>query len=303
MTKANSSKLLLIFAFLAVYLFWGGTYLGMKFALESFPPFLMASIRHLSAGVIMLIIGLIKKEKFPTLIEFRNASLVGFLLLLGGNGLVAWSEQRLPSAIASLIITSVPFWVMVLNWVWGDRKRPTKVESFSLILGFIGILLMVFQGEIESTQSLDMIGIVVLLIAAFSWSLGSLYSRQSPMPKSSIYSTASQMLVGGSSLLILSIGLNEPNQMDFQAITPKAIIAMIYLILFGSVVAYTAYIWLMKNVNPTLASTYAFINPVVAVILGYFLAGEVLSQQTLLAAAIIVGAVMILTLSKRPKTS
>ena len=295
-TKAG----LILVAFLSVYLFWGGTYLGMKIGLESFPPFFMAAFRHLSAGIIMLSIALLKKEVKPTKAELLNASLVGILLLLMGNGLVAWSEQRLPSAIASLVITSVPFWVMTMNWISGDKKKPSKLELFSLFFGFLGILIMVFQGSEESSLSLDPIGLSVLMIAAFSWSLGSLYSRHKAVPKSSLYSTAIQMLAGGSSLLIVTFILNEPSQVAWSTISMRSWMAMVYLIVFGSVIAYTAYIWLMKNVNPTLASTYAFVNPVVAVFLGFWLAHESFSTQTLIAATIIIASVMILTLAKKP---
>lgn len=301
MSSNKPSKLQLIVAFLSVYIFWGGTYLGMKFALDSFPPFLMAAIRHTIAGSILLVIGLMKKEARPTKDELVNAGIVGLLLLLMGNGLVAWSEQRLPSAIASLIITSTPFWIMLLNWVGGDKRKPTKIELFTLMLGFLGILLMVFQGPMGQSASLDMLGIFTLLVAAFVWALGSLFSRHRRMPKSSFFSTSAQMLAGGASLFILSFALQEPDRLDILHLTTRSLWAMGYLILFGSVVAYTAYIWLMKNVNPTLASTYAFINPVVAVILGYLLANEVLSLQTLIAAVIIVSAVVILTFSKQTK--
>lgn len=300
MTQVKSKKIILILAFLSVYLFWGGTYLGMKIALSSFPPFLMAAIRHTTAGLIMLSIALVKKEARPSTLQIRNAAIVGLLLLVGGNGLVAWSEQRLPSAVASLIITSVPFWVMALNWVGGDKQKPSRIETFSLMLGFLGILLMVFQGQVESSKALDGLGIIALLVASFMWSLGSLYSRHSVMPKSSVFSTSTQMLAGGLSLFILSTSLGEPAQFEITKVLPSAWFAMLYLIVFGSVIAYTSYIWLMKNVAPTLASTYAFINPVVAVFLGWTLAGEHLSTQTLVAAVVIIMAVVILTLSKKP---
>lgn len=301
MPSKHPKTLIVILAFLSVYIFWGGTYLGMKIGLESFPPFFMAAIRHLSAGVIMLSLALVKKEPKPQKNELLNGAIVGILLLLMGNGLVAWSEQRLPSAIASLVITSVPFWVMTLNWVSGDKKKPTRIELFSLFFGFIGILMMVFQGNSTETQALDPIGLIVLLIAAFSWSLGSLYSRHKAVPKSSLYSTAVQMLAGGSTLFVFSSLLGEPSTVIWSNVSTRSWMAMAYLILFGSVIAYTAYIWLMKNVNPTLASTYAFINPVVAVFLGFWLANESFSTQTLIAAVLIIASVMILTLAKKQK--
>ena len=293
------SRTRILLALLAVYIFWGATYLGMKFALGSFPPFLMAGLRHLTAGLIMAGIGIFRQEKLPVKTQVINASVVGILLLVGGNGLVAWSEQRLPSSIASLVISSVPFWIMGLNWVGGDRRRPSLLETLSLLMGFGGILIMVLQKGNGSGSAIDPIGLGGLFTAAFLWSLGSLYSRHRALPVSSIYSTSTQMLAGGVSLILLSLLSGDAAGFDPSRVTAQALWAMAYLILFGSVVAYSAYIWLMKHVSPTLASTYAFINPVVAVILGWTMASEVLSAQTLIAAAVIISAVVILTFTKK----
>lgn len=297
---SNKTKWLIPLAFLSVYIFWGGTYLGMKFALESFPPFIMAGIRHLTAGLILTSVAWLKKESFPSKKEMINAGLVGMMLLLGGNGLVAYAEIRVPSSIASLIIASVPLWISGLNWISGDKRKPSLLEMFGLFLGFSGIMVLAFQGS-NSTTNIDMIGIGLLLIASFSWSMGSLYSKRSEMPKSSFYSVSFQMLTGGTLLLIFSTLLGEYRSLDISQITNQSLLAMGYLILFGSIIAYSAYIWLFKNVNPTLASTYAFVNPVVALILGWSLANEVLSTQGLIASILIIGAVIIITLSKRNK--
>ncbi len=295
---SQKNKWLILISFFCVYLFWGGTYLGMKFALVSFPPFIMAGIRHTTAGIILSTFALIKKETFPTKKEILNAGLVGALLLLGGNGLVAYAEMRVPSSIASLIIASVPLWISGLNWISGDKKKPSLLEFVGLFLGFAGIIVLVFQGSNSSTN-IDVIGIILLLIASLSWSIGSLYSKRANMPKSSFYNISFQMLVGGFLLLIFSMLLGEYKSFNVSNITTQSLFAMFYLILFGSILAYSAYIWLFKNVNPTLASTYAFVNPVVALILGWSLASEVLSTQAIIASILIIGAVVILTLSKR----
>ena len=295
---SQKNKWLILISFFCVYLFWGGTYLGMKFALVSFPPFIMAGIRHTTAGIILSVIALIKKETFPTKKEILNAGLVGALLLLGGNGLVAYAEMRVPSSIASLIIASVPLWISGLNWISGYKKKPSLLEFVGLFLGFAGIIVLAFQGSNSSTN-IDVIGIALLLIASLSWSIGSLYSKRANMPKSSFYNISFQMLVGGFLLLIFSMLLGEYKSFNDSNITTQSLFAMFYLILFGSILAYSAYIWLFKNVNPTLASTYAFVNPVVALILGWSLANEVLSPQAIIASILIIGAVVILTLSKR----
>ena len=295
---SQKNKWLILISFFCVYLFWGGTYLGMKFALVSFPPFIMAGIRHTTAGIILSTFALIKKETFPTKKEILSAGLVGALLLLGGNGLVAYAEMRVPSSIASLIIASIPLWISGLNWISGDKKKPSLLEFVGLFLGFAGIIVLVFQGSNSSTN-IDVIGIILLLIASLSWSIGSLYSKRANMPKSSFYNISFQMLVGGFLLLIFSMLLGEYKSFNVSNITTQSLFAMFYLILFGSILAYSAYIWLFKNVNPTLASTYAFVNPVVALILGWSLASEVLSTQAIIASILIIGAVVILTLSKR----
>ena len=297
MHNAKQTKTLIILAFFAVYVFWGGTYLGMKFALESFPPFIMAGIRHFTAGVILTSFAYFKKENFPKFNEIRNAAIVGSLLLVGGNGLVAFAEVRVPSSIASLIIASVPIWISLLNWVGNDHKRPGIWETLALSLGILGIALMAFQGQ-DTSQNIDLLGIIILLIASLSWSFGSLFSRNQSMPKSSFYSVSIQMLTGGVLLFILSFSLQEAQTVEWLAITPKALWAMLYLIFFGSILAYTAYLWLLKQVNPTLASTNAFVNPVVALGLGWFFANERLSTQALFASILIVIAVVILTFKK-----
>lgn len=297
---SQKNKWLILIAFFCVYVFWGGTYLGMKFALDSFPPFIMAGIRHTTAGIILSTIAFIKKESFPTKKEILNAAFVGALLLLGGNGLVAYAEMRVPSSIASLIIASVPLWISGLNWISGDKKKPSNLEFIGLFLGFSGILVLAFQGS-NTSMNIDIIGIALLLIASFSWSIGSLYSKRSEMPKSSFYNVSFQMLVGGSLLLIFSTLLSEYKLFNPSNITTQSLYAMFYLIVFGSIIAYSAYIWLFKNVNPTLASTNAFVNPVVALILGWSLASEVLSPQAIIASILIISAVVILTLSKRNK--
>ncbi len=291
----------LIMAFASVYLFWGGTYLGMKVALDSFPPFLMAGLRHLSAGLILLTLALIKKEIRPQIKEVLHGVVVGVLMLFLGNGLVAYAELSVPSSIASLIVTTVPFWIVLLNGLFGEKKVPKRLEIFALLLAFVGIILMVFQGQDLKVDALDPFGIGLLLIASFSWATGSLYSRLMPVPKSSYYSIASQTIGGSMVLFVFSFLIKDMHQFSIQNITTASFVAMVYLIIFGSVIAFSAYIWLMKNVSPTLASSNAFVNPVVALFLGVVFAGEVLSQQSLLAAGIIIGAVVLLSFTKRTK--
>lgn len=299
---AGNSKLLMIgIALCAVYLFWGGTYLGMKVAIETMPPFIMAGIRFLVAGGVLYAVARIQDRTPPSLTEWRNAGIVGALLLLGGNGIVAWAEQRVPSSIASLLVATVPLWMIVFNWV-GSRKKPNIGVILGVTLGFVGIILLVWQaGGGNNTNGFDFIGIAALILASVSWSAGSLFSRTAKLPSSPLLSTALQMIVGGLLLIIFSFFLGDWSKLHVTQISFRSYIALGYLIVFGSIFGYTAYIWLLKHAEPALVSTYAFVNPVVAVSLGWFLADEQLGSHSLAAAIVIIAAVVIITVSGRKK--
>ncbi len=292
---------LVVLAMIAVYVFWGGTYLGMKIALVSFTPAIMAGIRHLSAGLVLFTIARVRKDPFPKLNEIKNAAIVGILLLLIGNGLVAWADQRVPSAIASLMVASVPLWITLMNWRFGERKQPSIQQMSGVILGIFGIALLVMKSSGGGVDTFDFIGLLALLLASLSWSAGSLYSRLAKLPASPFNNVSTQMITGGVLLLLFATLQNEWVLVDFNALDVNAVLAMGYLIFFGSVVAYTSYIWLMKNVNPTWVSTYAFVNPIVAVFLGWWIGKETLQGTALISALIILTAVVIITLSQRNK--
>ncbi|MGB7595333.1 MAG: EamA family transporter, partial [Erysipelotrichaceae bacterium] len=283
------------------YLFWGGTYIGIKFALVSFTPALMAGIRHMTAGLILFTVGRIRRDPLPTRIQVKNAAIVGVLLLLVGNGLVTWSEQRVPSAIASLMVASVPLWIALMNWRFGEKKQPSILQMTGIMLGIFGIAILVLKSSQGGVGSFDILGLVTLLVAAIAWSAGSLYSRFAKLPSSAFNNVSIQMMTGGFCLLVFAAFNGEFTRFDPSTITGQSVWSMVYLILFGSVIAYTAYIWLMKNVNPTWVSTYAFVNPVVAVVLGWSIGGETLQGTALLSAMIILAAVVIITMSQRKR--
>jgi drug/metabolite transporter (DMT)-like permease len=294
-------QVLMIVAFLCVYLFWGGTYIGIKFALVSFTPALMAGIRHMTAGLILFSVGRIRRDPLPTLKQVKNACIVGILLLLVGNGLVTWSEQRVPSAIASLMVASVPLWIALMNWRFGEKKQPSILQMTGILLGIFGIAILVLKSSQGGVGSFDIIGLVALLVAAIAWSAGSLYSRFAKLPSSAFNNVSIQMMTGGFFLLVFAAFNGEFTRFNPSAVTGQSLWSMVYLILFGSVIAYTAYIWLMKNVNPTWVSTYAFVNPVVAVLLGWSIGGETLQGTALISAMVILAAVVIITLSQRKR--
>lgn len=294
-------SLRVILAFLAVYIFWGGTYVAIKLGLDSFPPMLLASFRHITAGLIMLSVALFRKDAFPKLREALFSALIGLLMLSIGNGLVTLTEQSVPSSIVSLLIGAVPLWIILMNWGFGDHKRPTLYPMIGVTLGIIGISLLVFQSKQEGISGFDPIGIVLIFTAAIAWAGGSLVSRYASLPKSPYMNLSIQMLTGGSVLLVMGTLRQEWTLFSVTSVSLNAWFSLAYLIFFGSIIAYSAYIWLLKNVNPTWVSTYAFVNPVVAVILGWLLAGESLSLNALMAAGIIVVSIVFMTFNFKRK--
>lgn len=292
-----------ILAFLAVYIFWGGTYVAIKLGLESFPPMILAGIRHSVAGLIMLSVALFRHDKFPNRSEILMSVVIGLMMLLIGNGLVTLTEETVPSSIVSLLIGAVPLWIIILNWSFGDKKRPTIFHLMGVTLGLVGIAFLVLQSQYDGITRFDPLGILLILGAAVSWAGGSLISRFAKLPQSPYMNLTFQMIPGGLVLLIAASIRNEWVHFNLSAVTSNAWWSLAYLIFFGSIIAYSAYIWLLRHVNPTWVSTYAFVNPVVAVLLGWLLAGENLSLNVLLAAALIVVSIIFMTLNfkRKPK--
>lgn len=291
-----------IIAFAAVYLFWGGTYVGIKLGLSVFPPLGMAAIRHTIAGLIMLSVATLRKEVWPTRSQFVTSMIIGIMMLTIGNGLVTLVEQTVPSSIVSLLIGAVPLWIILLNWAFGDHRTPTVSAFIGVLLGLVGIAVLVFSSQSDASFEFSWIGIGLIFVAALSWAGGSLLSRYGSLPKSALMNLAVQMLTGGITLGALSLIRQEWMGFSIATVTPTALWAVLYLIFLGSLVAYSAYLWLLRHVNPTWVSTYAFVNPVVAVILGWLLAGESLTPMALVAALIIVVSIAVMTLSPKLKT-
>lgn len=280
-------------AFLTVYLFWGSTYLAIRFAIETMPPFLMAAVRFLVAGVVLYVLMRLRGAPRPNRLHWRSALVVGALLLVFGNGMVVRAEELLPSSIAALLVAMVPVWMALLDWLRPGGKRPRALVLGGLALGFVGVGLLVFQGE--STPgvggAISLGGAALVLLASLSWAAGSLYARHAKMPEVPLVGTALEMICGGALLVGIAALTGELGQVHFQAISLKSSMALLYLIIFGSLITFSVYVWLLRNVSPARVSTYAYVNPVVAVFLGWWLASEHISGQTLIAAAVIVGSV------------
>jgi drug/metabolite transporter (DMT)-like permease len=290
-------------AFAAVYVLWGSTYLAIRFGIETIPPFLMAGTRHLIAGLLLYIWMRSRGTPRPSATHWRSAAIIGGLMLLGGNGLVTWAEQRVPSGLAALIVASVPIWMAVFEGLQ-RRARPGGAVIAGLLLGLAGIALLVAPGRFAGNGHVDPLGALALLTAALCWSYGSLYSRRVPLPASTFTATAMEMIAGGAWLWLAGLLFGEGSRLHLSAISTRSAISLAYLILFGSLIGFTAYVWLLKATTAARVSTYAYVNPIVAVVLGTLFAGEVITARVAIAALVIVGAVaLIITSRARPARS
>lgn len=307
-TKTNfldRKVILLIAAFAAVYIFWGSTYLAIKYAIETLPPFLMAGTRFVIAGGILLLIARFSKDyETPKAAHWKTSFIVGTLLLLFGNGGVVFAEKYISSSLAALLVATEPFWVVLLSWLWLGKSRPNIKVVGGLVLGFVGVYLLIGgqpAHETESGSSMQFLSAVAIIIAAMAWATGSIYGLRAPVPKSAIQTSGMQMFAGGIVLFVVSLVSGEMFRFDVSQVSGNSIFGLIYLIIFGSLIGFTAYSWLLKNAQPTMISTYAYINPVVAVFLGWMIANETFTTQMLIGAGIIVGSVALIT-SKESET-
>jgi drug/metabolite transporter (DMT)-like permease len=287
------TKFWIIVAFVALYLIWGSTYLGIRFAIETIPPFLMAGARFLIAGLIMYAIAWSQGIGQSTWRNWRTSLIIGACLLLGGNGGVTISEKYIDSGLAALIVATVPIYIVVLGWASGMAPRPTPIIWLGLAGGFIGVGILLGPALRLSSNGgrHPAIGMSILLVSSFIWSAGSLYSRTAKHAASPFLTAAQQMLCGGLLLLLAGIVTGEMRRFHPGSMSILSVVSFAYLVIIGAVVGYTAYIWLLRHCDPAKVATYAYVNPIVAVLLGAAFAGETLTMRTLIAAAVIIGSV------------
>ena len=305
MTPAGESRARLLAAYAAVYLIWGSTYLGIRIGLRTLPPFGMAAVRFLLAGALLYAWARARGAPRPTRRQWGAASVVGALLLLAGNGGVTWAEQRVPSGVAALLIASEPLLIVLLGWAQRGGTRPTRTTALGLTLGLLGVAVLIGPsalhphavglGATGDPLRVDPLGAAVIVGGALAWAVGSLWSGRAQLPASAPLATGMQMIVGGTLLAGASIAAGEPATFHPAAVSLASLAALAYLAVFGSIVAFSAYVWLLTVEPPARVATYAFVNPVVAVGLGWAVAGEALSARVLVAAGVIVGAVVLLT--------
>jgi drug/metabolite transporter (DMT)-like permease len=293
----GASRARVVAAFAAVYVVWGSTYLAIRYAVASIPPFLMAGSRFAISGAVLYAWARSRGAARPTAAEWRTAAITGLLLICLGNGSVAWAEQRVPSGLSALLVAVVPLWMVVLDWLRPGGTRPRAAVAAGVIMGLIGLFVLVGRDTISGRSGVDALGATVLVAASMSWALGSVYNRHGARPDSAAMSTALQMLGGSVALLASGLALGETRSLDVSAISAASWLGWIYLVTFGAIVGFTAYIYLLRNVSPARAATYAYVNPIVAVILGWAVGGEVVTSRTVLAAAIILGGVAMITVA------
>jgi len=302
-TKSAAPTSRIILAFAAIYLIWGSTYLAIRFAIDTIPPLLMVGVRYMIAGALLYAWVVWRGEATrPTRAQWGSAFFLGGCFFLLGNGGVSWAESRIPSGTAALLVAMVPLWMTVIEWLGPRRRRPTPLALAGLVIGFLGVAFLAGPGASLTKAAIDPLPVLVLVVTTFGWAYGSLHSSSAARPPSILQAVAMQTFAGGILSCAAGTLLGEWRDLDISAISLRSILAMSYLVIFGSIVAFTAYTWLLRVTRPTRVGTYAFVNPIVAVFLGWTLGGEVASARTLIAGAVIVTGV-VLILRSRAKTN
>jgi len=300
---ARASRTQILAAFASIYLIWGSTYLAIRYAVQTIPPFVMGGLRFVVSGILLYAWARYRGATRPSKLHWRNAVIAGGLLLLGGNGAVVWAEQFVPSGLTALLVSILPFWLVIIEWVRPPRRRPHGAILIGLIVGFIGIIVLVGPGNIGGHGDVRPIGAVVLILGSLSWAIGSFFSRDADLPEGGLLTTGMEMLGGGGLMLIVGALSGELSHFDVRHISAPSAIGLIYLITFGSLLGFTSYIWLLDKVTPARLGTYAYVNPVVAVILGWAIAGETLSLRTAVAAVIVTCAVALITTTRSSRSA
>ncbi|MDB4880466.1 MAG: protein of unknown function transrane [Gemmatimonadetes bacterium] len=288
----------LVAAFAAVYILWGSTYLAIRFAVETLPPMLLIGARYLIAGGLLFAWARWRDGDRPTRQDWRTSALSGTLMLAGGNGAVVWAAQRVPSGIVALLVAVVPIWMVLLDWLHPEGHRPRATVFAGLALGLVGLVLLIGPSSMRGRMGIDPASVALLLAGSLAWAVGSLLTQRAPKPTSGTLGSAIQMLAGGSVATLLGFARGEPAALDLAHASALSLGALAYLIVFGSLIGFTAYIYMLAHTSAAKAATYAYVNPVVAVLLGWAFANEPVTARTLLAAAVILGGVAIITLGR-----
>lgn len=310
MNPSPIPRVRIVLGFLAIYLIWGSTYLAIRYAIETLPPLLMASSRWIVPGLAFVAWARMRENApAPTAEHWKTTAIVGIFLLVGGNGIVSWAEQWVPSGWAALLIATVPLWMALLQWgtarAHGRHHSLAPLAALGILLGFAGVGILIaasgrmggFHGTPMDSRSI--LGSFMLVVAALLWAIGSLYSRKASLPSSPILATGMEMLCGGIALLVLGTFAGEWSRVQLGQVSSRSLLALLYLMSFGSVLGFSAYVWLLRVSSPEKVSTYAYVNPVVAVFLGWIAGGEPVTAGVLAATAVIVGSVVLITSARK----
>jgi drug/metabolite transporter (DMT)-like permease len=284
-------------AFAALYVLWGSNFLAIRYAAEAMPPFLMMGVRCAIAGALLFGWAWLREGARPTAAQWRSAAAVGVVLFLGCHGLLAWAEQTVPSGVAALVLATTPVWLTLLDWATGGA-RPARNAVVGLALGLAGLAFLIGPSTGGGTP---IVALLVLVASAFAWAAGSILSRHVALPKSLVITSGMQLLGGSVALTIVGLALGEAGRMDARVLETRAVAGFAYMVIVSSLVGFTAYTWLLRVAPPAQVGTYAFVNPVVALVVGAAVGGEALTGATLAASAVIVaGVALVVTGSKSP---
>lgn len=284
-------------ALIAVYLIWGSTYLAIRYAVESTPPFLMAGVRFVISGGFLYVLRRLSGDPPPKTLEWRSAAIIGVFLLVGGNGSVAWAEQSVTSSLTALLVATVPLWMVLLDALRPAGQRPGLMASAGIFIGFVGVVLLIGSAT-ANAGTMNLMGATALVFASISWAVGSIYGKSAVLPESQLLGTGMEMCAGGMALMLVSMAFGEWNSFELAAVSRRSALALAYLTVIGSS-AFVAYVWLLRVAPIPLVSTYAYVNPLVAVLLGYFMAQEPMTIRTVFAATLIIGSVVLVSAPRK----
>ena len=284
-------------ALTAVYLIWGSTYLAIRFTVETTPPFLSAAARFIVSGAVLYLWRRAAGDPAPTKLEWRNAAVIGIFLLVGGNGGVVWAAQFIPSSLSALLVATVPLWMLLFDAIRPGGEKPSAKALSGILIGFCGAALLIGWTASGATPE-KFYGALAVVVASLLWAIGSIYGKVLPLPSSSLVATGIEMLAGGVVQILVAVLFGEFNAFDATAISARSAAAWTYLTVIGPV-AFVAYAWLLRNAPIPLVATYSYVNPLVAIILGYFLGKELITARLLLAAGLVIGSVILVSRAKK----
>ncbi len=301
--KVDGMKSKIWLALVTIYLAWGSTYLAIHYAVQTIPPFFMTGTRFLVAGLVLYVWRRLSGDPAPTRAQWRSGAIIGNLLLVGGIGVVSWAEQYVPSGITALIIAATPLWIVLIEAIRPGGSRPTRLTMAGVGVGLAGIFILIDPLKSSGQpHGYNPLGVAALLLAALSWSIGSIYSRGANLPKSALLGSGMELIAGSAGSFLLGLVTGETGRLDVTAITLRSAAGLAYLVVVGSLVGFVCYTWLLQVAPTTLVVTYAYVNPLVAVMLGSLLAQEVLTPRVLVATPLILSAVVLIHSRQVEKT-